>query len=81
LRVFSTSSAVEILELSITTPAPFPNFGIIFLMIKASNIISSIVPIKLTDVRASLTDTAPIIETFFPRLFGFKPGLLNLLET
>ncbi len=77
MRVFSTSSAVEILELSITTPAPFPNFGIIFLMIKASNIISSIVPIKLTDVRASLTDTAPIIETFFPRLFGFYLWVLE----
>lgn len=41
-------------------------------MIKASNVIASVVPIKLTDVRTSLTDIAPIIETFLPRLFGFE---------
>ena len=46
-------------------------------MIKASNVIVSIVPIKLTDVRTSLTDIAPIIETFFPRLFGFCPRALE----
>jgi hypothetical protein len=42
-------------------------------MIKASNVILSVVPIKLTDVRTSLTDIAPIIETFLPSLFGFCP--------
>ncbi len=42
-------------------------------MIKASNVIASVVAIKLTDVRTSLTDIAPIIETFLPRLFGFDP--------
>jgi hypothetical protein len=42
-------------------------------MIKASNVIASVVPVKLTDVRTSLTDMAPIIETFFPRLLGFSP--------
>jgi hypothetical protein len=46
-------------------------------MIKASNVIVSVVPIKLTDVRTSLTDIAPIIETFFPRLFGFAPRALE----
>ena len=46
-------------------------------MIKASNVIVSVVPIKLTDVRISLTDIAPIIETFFPRLFGFYPRVLE----
>jgi hypothetical protein len=40
-------------------------------MIKASNVMASVVPVKLTDVRTSLTDMAPIIETFFPRLLGF----------
>jgi hypothetical protein len=39
-------------------------------MIKASNVIASVVPVKLTDVRTLLTDIAPIIETFFPRLLG-----------
>jgi hypothetical protein len=33
-------------------------------MIKASNVIASVEPIKLTDVRTLLTDIAPIIETF-----------------
>jgi hypothetical protein len=42
-------------------------------MIKASNVIASVVPIKLTDVRTSLTDLAPIIETFL----GSIPVLPN----
>jgi hypothetical protein len=46
-------------------------------MIKASNVIASVVPIKLTDVRTSLTDIAPIIETFLTRLFGFEPWALE----
>jgi hypothetical protein len=46
-------------------------------MIKASNVIASVVPIKLTDVRTSLTYIAPIIETFLPRLFGFCPWVLE----
>jgi hypothetical protein len=46
-------------------------------MIKASNLIASLVPLKLTDVRTSLTDIAPIIETFVPRLFGFSPLALE----
>ena len=33
--------------------------------------IRKLVPIKLTDVRTSLTHIAPIIETFLPRLLGF----------
>jgi hypothetical protein len=57
-----------------------PNFGTNFRMIKASNVILSVVPIKLTDFRTSLTDIAPIIEKFLPRLFGI-PWPLNLLET
>jgi hypothetical protein len=40
-------------------------------MIKASNVTLSVVPIKLNDFRTLLTDIAPIIETFLPRLFGF----------
>jgi hypothetical protein len=68
---FSTSDPVLIVQLSITTPAPFPNFGINFRIIKASNVILSVVPIKLNDVRTSLTYIAPIIEAFLPRLFGF----------
>ncbi len=72
-----TSSAVGIVEVSITTQAPFPNFGKSFLMIKFSNIIASVVPIKLTYFRTSLTDTAQIIETFFPRLFGFGSWVLE----
>ena len=46
-------------------------------MIKASNVIASVVPIKLTYVKTSLTDIAPIIETFLPRLFGFGPLALE----
>ena len=46
-------------------------------MIKASNVIASVVPIKLTDVRTYLTDIAPISETFLPRLFGFGPWALE----
>jgi hypothetical protein len=46
-------------------------------MIKASNVIASVVPVKLTDVRTSLTDMAPIIETFFPRLLGFSLRVLQ----
>ena len=41
-------------------------------MIKASNVIASVVPVKLTDVRTSLTDMAPIIEKIFLRLLGFR---------
>ncbi|MEG4579259.1 hypothetical protein QUA71_06430 [Microcoleus sp. MON1_C5] len=37
-------------------------------MIIASNVIASVVPVKLTDVRASLTDMAPIIETLSEEL-------------
>ncbi len=77
MRAFYTSSAVGIVEVSITTRAPFPNSGTSFRMIKASNVIASVVPIKLTDVKTSLTDTAPIIETFFPRLFGFYLWVLE----
>ena len=43
----------------------------------SSNVIASVVPIKLTDVKTSLTDIAPIIETFLPRLFGFGPWALE----
>jgi hypothetical protein len=46
-------------------------------MIKASNVIALVLPIKLTDVRTSLTDIAPIIETFLPRLSGFCPWVLE----
>ncbi len=46
-------------------------------MIRFSNIIASVVPIKLTYFRTSLTDTAQIIETFFPRLFGFGSWVLE----
>jgi hypothetical protein len=51
LRAFYTSSPVEIVQLSITTQAPFPNFCTTFLMIKGSNVIAWVVAIKLTDVR------------------------------
>ncbi|MEG4867103.1 hypothetical protein QUA97_27460 [Microcoleus sp. CZ3-B2] len=61
-----------------TTQAPFHSFGTIFLIIKASNVIASVGPIRLTDVKISLTDIAPIIETFLPRLVGFDPGLFDL---
>src|SRR4028119_139104 len=74
---FSISSLVWIVQLSITTQSPFQSFGTSFRMIKASNVIVSVVPIKLTDVRTSLTDIAPIIERFFPRLFGFAPRTLE----
>ncbi|MEG5067105.1 hypothetical protein QUB33_26225 [Microcoleus sp. B3-A4] len=37
-------------------------------MIKASNVIASVVPVKLTDVRSSLTDMSPIIETLSEEL-------------
>ena len=53
------------------------NFGTSFRMIKASNVIASVVPVKLTYVMALLTDLAPIIETFFPRLLGFSPRALE----
>ena len=56
-----------------TTQAPFHSFGTSFLMIKASNVMASLGPIQLTDVKISLTDIAPIIETFLPRLVGFGP--------
>jgi len=46
-------------------------------MIKASNVIASVVPVKLTDVRTSLTDMAPTFETFFLRLLGFSPRTLE----
>ena len=60
-------------QLSITTQAPFQSFGTSFLIIKASNVIASVPPIRLTDVKIYLTDIAPIIETFLPRLVGFSP--------
>src|SRR4028119_557143 len=60
-------------QLSITTQAPFHSFGTSFLIRKASNVIASVPPIRLTDVKISLTDIAPIIETFLPRLVGFDP--------
>ena len=46
-------------------------------MIKASNVIASVVPVKLTYVRASLSDLAPIIEIFFPLLLAFIPRTLE----
>lgn len=64
-------------QLSITTQAPFHSFGTSFLIIKASNVIASVPPIRLTDVKISLTDIAPIIETFLPRLVGFGPLALS----
>ena len=63
LKAFSTSNPVLIVQLSITTQAPFPNFGTSFRMIKASNVIASVVPIKWTDVRTSLTDIYPFSVT------------------
>ena len=77
MRAFSTFSAVGIVELSITTQPPFPNFGTSFRMIKASNVIASVVPVKLTEVRTSLTNMAPLIEIFFPGLLGFYPRALE----
>jgi len=58
-------------QLSITTQAHFQSFGTSFLIIKASNVIASVPPIRLTDVKIYLTEIAPIIETFLPRLVGF----------
>ena len=46
-------------------------------MIKASNVIAWIVPVKLSDVRTSFIDMAPIIETVFPRLLGFGSRVLE----
>ena len=46
-------------------------------MLKASNVIASLVPIKLTDVRTSFTDMAPMIETFFSPLLGFGYRVLE----
>lgn len=60
-----------------TTQAPFHSFGTNFLTIKASTVIASVPPIKLTDVKISLTDIAPIIEIFLPRLVGFGPWALS----
>jgi hypothetical protein len=60
-------------QFSITTQAPFHTFGTSFLIIKASNVIASVPPIRLTDVKILLTDIAPIIKTFLPRLVGFSP--------
>jgi len=37
-------------------------------MITASNVIASVVAVKLTDVRSSLTDLAPLIETLSEEL-------------
>ena len=37
-------------------------------MIKASNVIASVVPVKWTDGRTSLTDMAPIVETLSEKL-------------
>ena len=68
---FDVFAKVRCTQLSLTTQAPFPNFGTSFRMIKASNVIASVVPVKLTDVRTSLTDMAPIIEKIFLRLLGF----------
>src|SRR4028118_709664 len=64
-------------QLSITTQAPFQSFGTSFLIIKASNVIASAPPIRLTDVKILLTDIAPIIETFLPRLVGLSPGAFS----
>src|SRR4028119_1810131 len=64
-------------QLSITTQAPFHSFGTSFLIIKASNVIASVPPIRLTAVKILLTDIAPIIETFLPRLVGFEPLALS----
>jgi hypothetical protein len=57
---FSTSAPVLIVQFSITTPAPFPNFGINFRIIKASNVILSVVPLKLTDVIPFLQNYATV---------------------
>jgi hypothetical protein len=64
-------------QLSITTQAPFHSFGTSFLIIKASNVIASVPPIRLTDLKILLTDTAPIVQTFLPRLVGFSPVALS----
>ena len=37
----------------------------------------SIEPTKLTDVKTCLTDIAPNIDTFLPRLFGLDPLALE----
>jgi hypothetical protein len=65
------------LGLVVTPPAPFQRFGKSFLMIKASNVIPSIEPNKLTDVSTFSTDIAPNIATFLPRLFGLSPLALE----
>ena len=64
-------------QLSITTQPAFHSFGTSFLIIKASNVSASVRPIRLTDVKILLTDIAPIIETFLPRLVGFGQGDLS----
>ena len=62
---------------SITTQTAFQSLGTSFLIIKASNVIASVAPIRLTDVKISLTDIAPVIETFLPGLVGFEPWALS----
>jgi hypothetical protein len=64
-------------QLSITIQAPFHSFVTSFLIIKSSNVIASVPPIRLTDVKISWIDIAPIIETFLPRLVGFSAVALS----
>jgi hypothetical protein len=59
---FSTYFPIYVLQFSFTTQTAFHSFGTGFRRIKSSNVIASLSPIKLTDVRNFLTDIAPILD-------------------